>query len=280
MDSQADCNGVINPLLPSLIEAPASDCGQFLDSCLNVIAPSPQVETSQPEWSTSIILEQCPSFYLIQETSTKLYYLCEVQTRLPLLKTARWAEAYRSWLNLRRQASALDSGAEALSAETLHDWVSQNQDNAYFGQLLYSRDPQFKGTLQYHVRLSETHAIRWAPSAQQTVSLGKLTLDLLGQRRHRSAKWIEQRSSASMADTLHRSIQRLHQHTHYDLYRFNSEHWARLVTTGQGCCFQKDDLYTYWLNQAQSFPALNRHDPDIWEENLEAQVLLLMAITP
>jgi hypothetical protein len=280
MDSQTYCDGITNSLLPSLVEAPASNCGQFLSSCLSAVAPSSQVEQYQSEWSASVILEQCPSFSLIQDTSTKLYYLCEAQTRLPLLKTDQWAEAYRSWLNLRHQAALLNPGAEVLSAETLHDWVSQNQDDAYFGQLLYSRDRQFQGTLQYHVRLSETHAIRWAPTVHQSVCLGQLTLDVLGKRRHRSAKWVEKRSSSGIADTLHQSIQRLHQHTQYDLYRFNSEHWARLITTGQGCSFQKDDLYAYWLSQDPISKSQDRLAPNIWEENLEAQVLLLMAITP
>jgi hypothetical protein len=280
MDSHIFCDGITNSQLPPLTEAPASDCGQFLNSCPSAIASSFPVEQHQPNWSTSVILEQCQSFYLIQETSTKIYYLCEVETRLPLLKTDQWAEAYRSWLTLRHQASALDPAVETLSIETLHDWVSQNQDNAYFGQLLYSCDRQFQGTLQYHIRLSETHSIRWAPTVNQTVCLGKLTLDVLSQRRHRSAKWIEKRSSSSMADTLHQSIQRLHQHAQYDLYRFNSEHWARLTTTGQSCSFQKDDLYAYWLSQDQSYTSEDRLDPDIWEENLEAQVLLMMAITP
>lgn len=280
MDSQTYCDGLINPLLPPLTEAPASDCGQFLDARLSMSAQSSPVEQRQLDWAVSVILEQCPSFYLIQDTSTKLYYLCEVQTRLPLLKTDQWAAAYRSWLNLRNQASALHPTAETSSPEILHDWVSQNQDNAYFGQLLYSRDRQFQGTLQYHVRLSETHAIHWAPTGNKTVCLGRLTLDVLGQRRHRSAKWIEPRSSSSMADTLHQSIQRLHRHAQFDLYRFNSEHWARLITTGQGCSFQKDDLYSYWLSQDLLSKSQDRLDPDIWEENLEAQVLLLMAIAP
>ncbi len=280
MDSQTYCDGLINPLLPPLTEAPASDCGQFLDSCLSMSAQSSQVEQRQPDWAASVILEQCPSFYLIQDTSTKLYYLCEVQTRLPLLKTDQWAAAYRSWLNLRHQASVLHPTAETSSPEILHDCVSQNQDNAYFGQLLYSCDRQFQGTLQYYVRLSETHAIHWAPTGNKTVCLGRLTLDVLGQRRHRSAKWIEQRSSSRMADTLHQSIQRLHGHAQFDLYRFNSEHWARLITTGQSCSFQKDDLYAYWLSQDPPSKSQDRLDPDIWEENLEAQVLLMMAIAP
>ncbi len=279
MDSQTYCDGATNSLLPPLTEALASDYAQFSGSCLSAIAQSFLGEQHQPDLSVSVVLEQCPSFYLIQEASTKLYYLYEVQTRLPLLKTEQWAEAYRSWLTLRAQASAF-TPVEVLSAETLHDWVSQNQDNAYFGQLLYSRDRQFQGTLQYHVRLSETHAIRWAPTVNQTVCIGQLTLDVLSQRRHRAAKWIEQRSSSSMADTIHQSIQRLHQHAQYDLYRFNSEHWARLITTGQGCSFQKDDLYAYWLSQDPISKSHDRLDPDIWEENLEAQVLLMMAITP
>jgi hypothetical protein len=280
MDSQTYCDGVTHTLLLPRTEAPASNFGRFPDTRLHPIAQSSQTDPHQPEWSDSIILEQCPSFCLIREASTELYYLCEVQTRLPLLKTDRWDEAYRNWLNLRHQASALNPAtAEDLTAEALHDWVSQNQNNAYFGQLLYSCDRQFQGTLQYHVRLSETHAIRWAPTAEQSDSLGKLTLDALGQRRHRPAKWVELRSSSSMADALHRSINGLHQRCQYDLYRFNSEHWARLITTGRGCSFQKDDLYNYWLNRSQPFEGKDR-TPDIWEENLEAQVLLLMAIAP
>jgi hypothetical protein len=131
MDSQTYCDGLINPLLPPLTEAPASDCGQFLDARLSMSAQSSPVEQRQPDWAVSVILEQCPSFYLIQDTSTKFYYLCEVQTRLPLLKTDQWAAAYRSWLNLRHQASALHPTAETSSPEILHDCVSQNQDNAF-----------------------------------------------------------------------------------------------------------------------------------------------------
>jgi hypothetical protein len=280
MDSQTYCDGITNSLLPPLMEATASNCGQFLNSCLSAVAPSSQAEQHQSEWFASVILEQCPSFCLIQDTSTKLYYLCEAQTRLPLLKTDQWAEAYRSWLNLRHQAASPCPSAEVLSAETLHDWISQNQDNAYFGQLLYSCDRQFQGTLQYHVRLSETHAMRWAPSVNQSVCLGQLTLNVLSKRRHRSAKWIEPRSASGIADTLHQSIQRLHRQAQYDLYRFNSEHWARLITTGQGCSFQKDDLYAYWLGQDPASKSQDCLNPDIWEENLEAQVLLLMAIAP
>jgi hypothetical protein len=279
MDSPTYCDGVTNTLLSSLTESSPSDLERFLNSRLSLMAQLSLTEQYPLEWSEIVVLEECASFSLIQETATKLYYVCEVQTRRPLLKTDQWFEAYRGWLNLRHQALA-PTAAETLTAETLHDWVSHNHDNAYFGQLLYSCDRQFQGTLQYHVRLSETHAIRWAPSTHQTVSLGQLTLDTLGQRRHRSAKWIEKRSSSSMADTLHRSIQRLHQHSQYDLYHFNSEHWARLITTGQGCCFQKDDLYAYWYDQVQSSKSEPCLDPDIWEENLEAQVLLLMAITP
>lgn len=279
MDSQTYCDGVTSTLSSSLTESSTSDLGLFLNSRLSMMAQLSSAEQHQPEWSEIVLLEECASFSLIQDLATKLYYVCEVQTRCPLLKTDQWAEAYRGWLTLRHQALA-PTVAEALTAEMLHDCVSHNQDNAYFGQLLYSCDRQFQGTLQYHVRLSETHAIRWAPSSNQTASLGQLTLDTLGQRRHRSAKWIEKRSSSSMADTLHRSIQRLHQQTQYNLYHFNSEHWARLITTGQGCCFQKDDLYAYWYGQTQSSKSETHLAPNIWEENLEAQVLLLMAITP
>jgi hypothetical protein len=257
MDSLTYGDGVINASLSPQTEAPVPDLEQFLDDRFNAtMICSSQGKQHQPEWHASVILQQCASFYLLQETDTKLYCLYEVQTQLPLLKTYQWTEIYRSWLKLRHECTVLieepnSTSPDDFSVEALHDWVSQYQDNAYFGQLLYSRDRQFQGTLQYLVRLSETHALRWAPTTSQPVTLGKLTLEVLGQRRHRPAKWIEPRSATSMVDALHRSIKGLHQHCQFDLYRFNSEHWARLITTGRGCSFQKEELYAYWLNQPQ-----------------------------
>jgi hypothetical protein len=290
MDSQTYSDGVIDTSLPPVTEALASDLCRFLDSGSNTTRfHASQGEQRLSGWHASVILEQCASFYLLQETATKLYCLYEVQTQLPLLKTDQWAEAYRSWLNLRHQCAAPIAASNPtapadLSAEALHDWVSQHQDSAYFGQLLYSRDRQFQGTLQYLVRLSETHGLRWAPATVQPIALGQLTLEVLGQRRHRPAKWLEPRSSVSMADALHRSIKGLHQRCQYDLYRFNSEHWARLITTGRGCSFQKEELYAYWQSQTQIQAPISELQekiaPEIWEENLEAQVLLLMAIAP
>jgi hypothetical protein len=118
----------------------------------------------------------------------------------------------------------------------------------------------------------------WTPSSNRALCEGKLTIETLGRRRHRLAKWTEPQSNASIADTLHRSIRGLHQRCEYSLYQFNSEHWARLVTTGQSSCYQKDELYAYWLNHPESPEP--RTPPSIWEENFDAQVLLLMAIAP
>jgi hypothetical protein len=287
MDTQTFRDREMNTLLLSLAQNSAQNLAQNSapDGQLQDGHPEPPLSRphseQQIDWNAVVVLEQCPGFCLIQEKSTQLYYLCDSDQR-PLLQTAQWAEAYRSWLNYRHRFPEVPVSAapvsETLSREALHDWVSQHQDNPSFGQLLYSCDRQFQGTLTYLVRLSETAAICWAPTTGQTVSLGRLTVETLGQRRHRSAKWIESRSSACVADALHRSIRGLHQRCQYSLYQFNSEHWARLMTTGQGCCFQKDDLYAYWLNRLQ--PSDPHTPPDIWEENLEAQVLLLMAIAP
>ncbi len=37
---------------------------------------------------------------------------------------------------------------------------------------------------------------------------------------------------------MHISVDRFHENWQYELFRFNCEHWARLVTTGDCCCYQ------------------------------------------
>ncbi|MEM1168095.1 MAG: hypothetical protein AAGJ08_03130 [Cyanobacteria bacterium P01_H01_bin.35] len=37
---------------------------------------------------------------------------------------------------------------------------------------------------------------------------------------------------------MHISVAQFHENWQYELYRFNCEHWARLVTTGDCRCFQ------------------------------------------
>ena len=220
------------------------------------------------------ILEQCSTVCLMQQKSTQLYFLWDAQAQQVLLKATDWAEAYRGWLyvlNSQRDTASL-------SEQALHDLVCQSQDHPCFGQLVYRQDRHFRGILTYLVQLSETLAMCWTPSSTQVLCQGRLTIETLGQRRHRLAKWTEPRSAASVADTLHRSIRGLHQRCDYSLYQFNSEHWARLVTSGQSSCHQKDELYAYWLNHPDSLEP--RTPPSIWEENFDAQVLLLLAIAP
>ena len=47
---------------------------------------------------------------------------------------------------------------------------------------------------------------------------------------HLEREWI--------ARALHRSIDVFHDRWHYEFFRFNCEHWARLVTTGVCRCHQ------------------------------------------
>lgn len=275
MDAQFFGAETINTLVHSLTRSASEQ--QLSDD-----SPKPSMSQSYSEQQSNlqgvVILEQSARFSLVRETATGLYYLCDAKTLRPFLKADHWAEAYRGWLNCRHQFPEASPISTALLPEALHDWVSQHQNDAYFGQLLYSCDRQFHGTLKYLVRLSETVAMCWTPTTGHSVSLGMLTIEMLGQRRHRSSKWVEPRSSDSISDALHRSIQALHHRYRYDLYQFNSEHWARLITTGQSCCFQKDDLYAYWLNHLQ--PDDRYNSLDIREENLEAQALLLLANQP
>lgn len=284
MNSQSDCDEAMDSLWRKMATSGNVESQTFLSPPMTLEIGL--AERLQPDLSSSLVLERCSSFTFLQEQSTQMYYVCDGQEAL--LKTEQWADAYRGWLALRR-SSSLNLQPTPASVEELHDWVSRHQENPHFGQLLYSCDRQFQGLLQYHVRLSETHALRWAPPHPQFHAPGQLVVDLLGRRRHRPAKWVEPRAADSVADALHRSIHTIHDRYQFDLYRFNSEHWARLVITGQSCSFQSADLHAYWLKQVQTQALASGIDPldcdnsvcpTIVEENLEMQMLLLMAIAP
>jgi hypothetical protein len=232
-----------------------------------------------------VVLEKYQAFYLLQDPQTALFYVGSVLEESPILESSSWTAVYRTWLNLRknqkqhddRQSSVNPIYAKEISApqltEDLHDWVNRHQDNPYFGKLIYRRDRRAEDLLQYAVQLSETMAIRWAPSDSE----GRLTLETVSRRQHRLAKWIEPQLQTAIAAALHCSIEIFHQCWDYSPHRFNSEHWARLVGTGHCSSFQKNELLTYWRQTALS-RASETTPPEILECNLEAQSLLTEAI--
>ncbi len=232
-----------------------------------------------------VVLEKCQAFYLLQDPQGALFYVWSAAANRPIVNSPSWPAAYRAWLNLRtnrgqnesKQSSANQNHEKEISAsqltEDLHDWVNRHQDNSQFGQLIYRRDRSAEDLLQYAVQLSEAVAIRWTSGD----SAGRLTLETVSRRQHRLAKWVEPQAQAAIAAALHGSIEIFHQRWDYSPYRFNSEHWARLVATGHCGSFQIDELLTYWRQTALGH-ASETVPPEVLEFNLEAESLLTAAI--
>ncbi|MGB8700555.1 MAG: hypothetical protein WCD18_14155 [Thermosynechococcaceae cyanobacterium] len=229
------------------------------------------------------VLEQSAALSLLHDPQTQAYQVYEHPTETPFCTTVHWPVAYRAWLSLSRRYVHKNgpSPLENLSLHELQGWISRNQDSSEFGQLLYSCDRRFRGVLQYSVRLSDTVAMLWGPATDPGFSLGSFILEKVSRRRHRLAKWVEGQPQKEIANALHRSLELFHHHWSFDLYQFNSEHWARLVATGQCCSFQRDNLFAYWQGQSQEAGCFSAtRPPDIWEINPEAQAMLKLAIAP
>jgi hypothetical protein len=236
-----------------------------------------------PALKHRIVLEQRDTFCLCQDRATQFYYVYETQAATVVLRTEQWSEVYRGWLRLLQghECSPHPLQEELLSASELHRWIDHRQEDAEFGQLLYSRDRRFPSVLQYSVQISTDHALCWAPTTPHSIALGGFILEKIGPRRHRPAKWVEQQPQSIIADILHRSIETFHQRWNYNLYQFNSEHWARLAVTGHCCSLQTEDLQHYWIHtQTGADPRLCEPKPDIWDINFDIQTLLQLAIAP
>jgi hypothetical protein len=228
-----------------------------------------------------VVLEQSQPFFLLKNSKTGLFSIWIEATNAPLFKSPHWSTAYRTWLDLIHAQHSKHSSQtiEVQSAPVLHDWVHHHQDDSGFGQLIYSRDRSLGGVLQYSVQISEAIALRW--TAGKT-SKGVLTLDKIGRRQHRVAKWIEPQPRSVIAASLHCAIDIFHQQWDYSLNQLNSEHWAKLMVTGHCCCDQTNEILDYWRKTAIAEEP-SAAMPEILTLNLAAQEMLkasLNAIRP
>lgn len=228
-----------------------------------------------------VVLEQFQDFYLLKNSHSDLFSIWAAAAETPIFKSTNWSAAYRAWLNLRQaQKPGLSHTAQNVqSHDALHDWVHHHQDDPWFGQLMYSRDLTLGGVLQYSVQISEAIALRWTEGMGAE---GVLALEKVGRRQHRPAKWIEPQPQAVIAAALHCAINVFHQRWDYSLYGFNSEHWAKLMVTGQCGCDQTDEILDYWRQSAMS-EEFGSALPEVLTLNLEAESILnaaLVSATP
>jgi hypothetical protein len=226
--------------------------------------------------ANDVVLEQSQAFYLLKNARTGLFSIWATGAQSPLFQSTNWAAAYRTWLDwIHTQSShrAVQT-QEVQSSEALHDWVHQHRHDSGFGQLLYRRDLSLGGVLQYSVQISEAIAFRWTAG---TTPEGVLTLDKISRRQHRLAKWIEPQPQAVIAAALHCAIDIFHQQWSYSLDQFNSEHWAKLVVTGDCSCEQRDEILDYRQKMATTADA-RMMLPEVLPLNLDAQEILKAAL--
>jgi hypothetical protein len=228
-----------------------------------------------------VVLEQSQPFFLLKNSKTGLFSIGIETAEAPLFKSPDWSTAYRTWLDLVRvqRSKHFPQTTEVQSAQFLHERVHHHQDDPGFGQLIYSRDLRFGGVLQYSVQISEAIALRWTAG---NLSKGVLTLDKVGRRQHRLAKWIEPQPQSIIVASLHCAIDIFHQQWDYSLNQFNSEHWAKLMVTGHCGCDQKGEILDYWRKMAIAEEP-SAAMPEVLTLNLAAQDMLkasLNAIQP
>ncbi len=241
----------------------------------------PPFHPSQRRISGSI-LEQSEELVLLQDSEWHTYHLFDSKTGVELLTTSNWAEAYHFWLRLRtaakRKVEPFGFPAQLIAAHELLDWLYDSQQSPGFGQLLYRRDRQFRGLLQYSVQLSETMAICWSPSGAQDSSLGQFLLEPVSRHRCRPAQWLEPQPSDITLRRLQASVNTFHQKWDYRLFQFNSEHWARLVTEKDCSCFQEHNLQAFEPALDAGLTAAEVSQSHLLATNLEAQIALEVAI--
>jgi hypothetical protein len=202
---------------------------------------------------------------LLYDSYFSLFKLQTIVSSKLIYSTSNWSIAYRTWLDLVRKKDIEwhSQNNLAISAEILLKQFEVYQDSPVFGRLIYQRDRHCLDLLQYAVQLDDDLAVCWRPMPQS--SLGQMRLEEISWRRYRSAKWVEELPQPETLRALQWSVKSLHQRWTYNLFQFNNEHWARLVTTGLCHCYQTNALKA--LKALQDSSGLST----ILEENLDVK---------
>lgn len=120
----------------------------------------------------------------------------------------------------------------------LHHLIDNNLHHPHYGRLLQSRDLHNSNTLHYSVQLNDLDSL-----AQEPVHSGKdkdtrrLEIWPIDWNRFQPAQ-VRHQEKEDINRALRVSIEEFHERWQYELYRFNGEHWARLVATKDCRCYQ------------------------------------------
>jgi hypothetical protein len=120
----------------------------------------------------------------------------------------------------------------------LHTLIDSNFTHPHYGRLLQHRDLQNSNIFHYSVQLNDFDSLAWEPIQSGGVKdTGRLAVWAIDWHRFQP-DLTEPQDRQQIKNALHISIQEFHQNWQYELFRFNCEHWARLVSTGDCRCYQ------------------------------------------
>ncbi len=120
----------------------------------------------------------------------------------------------------------------------LHAIIDKNLGHPHYGRLIKHRDRLNPFVYHYSVQLNDHDSLAWEPvHPGREKDTGRIAIWPINWQRFwpsqahpRDRHWINR--------ALHLSVQEFHENWLYELYRFNCEHWARLVSTGDCRCYQ------------------------------------------
>lgn len=122
--------------------------------------------------------------------------------------------------------------------QNLHVLIDSNLSHPDYGRLLQHCDRYNPHILHYSIQLNDRDSLAWEPvGGGKKKDRGKLAIwpiDWTHFQVDRTSHLDRNRVNRSM----HVSVAEFHEQWQYELYRFNCEHWARLVATGDCRCYQ------------------------------------------
>jgi hypothetical protein len=161
--------------------------------------------------------------------------------------------------------------------QNLYELIDSNRSQPHYGRLLQHRDLDNHSIFHYSVQLNDRDSLAWEPiHAGKEKDTGRLAIWSIDWNRFRpdqTPHW--QREQIDQA--LYSSVREFHENWHYELYRFNCEHWARLVSTGDCRCYQIAEV-----KKLQEIPVLGHLIVGVagaitgaWEHNGYAQKVIV-----
>lgn len=122
--------------------------------------------------------------------------------------------------------------------QNFYQLIDNNLSHPHYGRLLQHRDRQDPNTFHYSVQLNDFDSLAWEPmNAGRQKDTGRLAFWSIDGDRFKLDQ-TPHRQKEQINKALYVSVKEFHENWDYELYRFNCEHWARLIATGDCRCYQ------------------------------------------